>query len=242
MKKYFVLFLFVFMFLTSCTGPQGDTGLTGTEGPAGPEQPGIYYIRLFQNNIYSSSYTGQVQAALFNGYGGPYYTDASNPVNLGLSDVGGVYRAIFKFDLSALPLSKVIVDKAELIIKTNSASYGGGAQDVTIHKITEPWVEFEVGWENSSNTSQWTSGGGDFSSNTITPDAYSRDILPDSTITIELDPGVVLSWLTNPLTNYGLLMKTTVESSTANYSEIYSGGAATETNRPLLKVWYYTRE
>lgn len=242
MKKYLLLFLSAMVFLVSCTGPQGEEGPAGPEGPPGPEQPGLYYIRMFQNNVYSSDYTGQIQACLYNSMGGAYYTDASEPVEIGTDDVGSMYRAIFKFDLSDLPSSKVIVDTARLIIKTNSQNYGGGAADVTIHKLLEPWVEFEAGWDNSSNTTSWGSGDSYFSAVTMTADLYSRDLPPSSTITIWLDTDVVHDWLVNPSTNYGLIMVADDEFAPGYYSRIYSGGDEVALNHPKLQITYYTYE
>jgi predicted outer membrane repeat protein len=138
-------------------------------------------------------------------------------------------------------VSKVIVDKAELILKTNSSEEGGGAINVKTHKITSPWVVMQVGWDNSSNTTSWAFSGGDFSSNTITPNAASYNFAPDTTMTISLDPAVVQDWMMNPSTNYGMLMKVGNES-IENYSEIYSSGAVEPSDRPMLKIWYYTVE
>ena len=236
MKRIFILAVVLIVF-TSCTGPQGETGPTGPEGPI---LPGLYFVKIFQQGVYTSTYTGQIQAALYNGTSGPYYTSDMNPINIGRNNAAGIFRAIINFDLSSLPYEKVKVDKAELKIRTNSAVYGGGAQNVTVHKVTSSWVEFETGWQSSSSSTSWTSSGGDFDSNTMTTQA-DYNFLSDSEITIELDPDTVLSWMTSPSTNYGMQMKVTDESN-PNYTEIYSGGEATTSFRPMLKVYYYTTE
>jgi hypothetical protein len=153
---------------------------------------------------------------------------------------GSRYRGLFKFDVSAMPVTKIIVDKAELVLKTTNIGNSGGAKDVSVHSITAAWTTY-AGWSSSSNSSSWIALGGDFTSNTITPSAAQFDMDVNSVITIELDPVVVQSWVTTPATNYGLILKSN-DMSADNTCQIYSSGAADPANRPLLKVWYYTTE
>ncbi len=239
MKKV-IAFAAVCMLVVSCSGPKGDTGATGPVGPSGPETPGIYYIRIFQQGVYSATYTGQCQASIRDTYGGPVYLDSSNPIGIGEDGATGAYRAIIKFDISSLPREKIIVDKAELIVKTNSNIYNVGASGVTVHKVTNTWTIFEVGWGSNTSSSNWIESGGDFDSRTMTTSA-SYNFTANSTYTIGLEPEVVLDWMKNPETNYGMLMRVSNEFA-GNYSEIYSSGALDSSNRPMLKIWYYTTE
>ncbi len=239
---YVSVLFFVFLF-SGCQGPAGPEGATGPQGPAGPEKPGIYYIRIFQNGVYSNTYNGQVESSIYAGYSGPVYTDNTMPIGVGETDLGGTYRAIIKFDLSSLPQTKIIVDKAELTIKTNSVHYGGGANNMTVHKIISSWNVYETGWTYKTSSIFWINEGGDYDANTITPQSATINIPANSTITIELDPKVVQEWMESPATNYGLIIRGVEEMSTTNnYAEIYPGGDANPENRPKLKIWYYTIE
>lgn len=242
MRKYIISVLAIVFALSyaSCTGPSGPTGSDGPIGPAGPNIPGLYFIRIFQQGVYSTSYTGQVETSLFDGMSWAFYTDSSNPINIGRNNIGAIYRPIIKFDLSSLPSTKIIVDKAELTIKSNGNSYGGGAAIIKVHKVTNAWTVFQAGWDIRATATGWIAGGGDFDSNTMTTGSL-YNLPADSTLTIPLDPLVVVDWMKNPSTNYGMLLKITNEGST-NYAEIYSSGAVTPDNRPMLKVWYYTTE
>jgi hypothetical protein len=244
MKKFVTAVLLavtLVLVLVSCTGKAGPTGPQGQTGTAGPVQPGLYYMRIFQQGgVYSGTYSGQVQASINNSYSFAHYTDANNPIAVGYNDISMTTRAILKFDLSSLPSSKIIVDKAELTINTNGVSNNGGAQNVTVHKVTNTWTVFQAGWGLNTNTTDWNIYGGDFDSHTMTASA-SYNLPPSSALTIPLDTAVVQGWMMNPLTNYGMFFKCTNES-TFNYSEIYSSNAVTPSNRPMLKVWYYTTE
>lgn len=247
-KVLIVMLLSIILVMQSCTGPEGPAGPEGKQGPEGPEKPGIYYIRIFQNGVYSSTYAGQVESSLYEGNYGPIYTDNTMPIGIGETDLGETYRAIIKFDLSSLPKSKIIVDKAELTIKTSNVNYGGGARNMSIYKITSQWNVFEVGWSvrmETPNWMTWTNFGGDFTPNTITSQSEKIDILANSTITIELEPKTVQDWMEHPETNYGLIIKgqpADERSLKNNYAEIYPSGSANLEDRPKLKIWYYTIE
>jgi|DewCreStandDraft_4_1066084.scaffolds.fasta_scaffold30602_2 hypothetical protein len=245
MKNKIVLaveILMIVVLMISCTGQKGEQGPTGPQGPEGPQLPGLYFIRLFQNGVYSAIYTGQVESCIFEGYSHSVYTNNTMAIKIGETDLGATYRALFRFDLSSLPNNKIIVDKAELTIKTNSNHYGDGARNIKIYKITSPWVVFQNGWYVSSNTSSWNIPGGDYDLNTITPQTATIDILPNSTITIELDTKVVQDWMEHPETNYGIIFIGANEFIKDNYAEIYPSGASEPSNRPMLKVCYYTVE
>ncbi len=232
------VFTVLSVLVVSCTGPAGPEGPAGV---AGPEKPGLYYVKIFQQGVYPAAYNGQIQSSIFDSMGGSFYTNSSNPINLGRSAPGGIYRALIRFDLTAIPSTKVMVDRAQLIIRTNSASAGGGAADVKVHRLTNTWQEFNNGWSINTASTYWNKSGGDFASNTMTVNAAVYDIGPNTTTTIELDASVVQEWVLNPAINYGMLLKSTDENIT-NYAEIYPSGAAIASNRPMLKVWYYTTE
>jgi len=237
MKKVFITILAVLIVLSlaSCTGKNGSTG------PAGPQQPGLYYVKIFQQGVYSSSYSGQKQSLLNTGLTSPAYTDSNSPVGIGPYGSPDIYRALFKFDISELPSSKMIVDKVELILKINSKNVYGGAQDVKVYKVTSYWDEYQVSETKRTASLSWTNSGGDFSSNTITTNSATFNFPPDSTVTIGLDPATVQGWMENSSTNYGIILISSDENYN-KHSEIYSSGASTPSDRPMLKIWYYTTE
>jgi hypothetical protein len=242
MKKYYVVFVLVFLgfVFTSCNG---KTGAAGPAGPAGPQQPGLYYVKNFQNGVYPSSYTGQAQSSIYAGYSDATYTASTEPVWFGRKSLGLYYRALFKFDLSSIPLSKIIIDKAELTIKTNLNIAGSGVTGANVHKITTMWNTTQVGWDKPTPSTGWITfgGGGDFDSTTMTTNAAAFDIGANDTVTMDLDPAVVQSWTSNPATNYGMIFIAGDEAA-GKYVEFYPSGDPTPENRPILKVSYYTTE
>lgn len=247
MKKGTVVFLgLLVLLMSSCVGPKGDLGDQGPVGPVGPEQPGIYYIRIFQQGVYSSEYTGQVQAVLKSNIGNTYYNNQNNLMEVGKQAVPSVYRSIIKFDLSSLPSSKIIVDKAEMYLWTNGVTEGVGAVNVGIYRETAPWVVNQAGFGISATGVLWPEGyiGGLEFVHPLTPVQASTGYFnfpANSKITVELKPELVQDWMMNPSTNYGVILVSQDEEIT-NYSQIYSSGAADTSKRPMLKIWYYTTE
>lgn len=247
MKKNLVLLSMIILVVVvmSCTG---KTGQQGPVGPAGPQQPGLYYVKNFQDSVYPANYNGQVQASITSWYSAATYTANTEPLWFGTIKVNAyteyIYRVLLKFDLSSIPASKIIIDKAELTLKTNSNIIGSGVMGAVMHKLTNNWAPFHVGWSNRTSLDDFWNisyGGGDFDSNTMTVNAASFDIGPNQTVTIDLDPEVVRSWTENPAENYGMILIAGDEAA-GKYVEFYPSGDPTPANRPLLKVSYYTTE
>jgi hypothetical protein len=237
-----VFVVIILVVLLSCTG---KTGSPGPIGPAGPQQSGLYYIKNFQNGVYPASYGGQIEASIFSGYSAATYTANIEPIWLGRIAANlNVNRGLMKFDLSSLPSSKILIDKAELTIKTNGNIIGSGITGVHVHKITTFWTQYYAGWNNATEHTFWQNQyneGGDFDSNTMTVNAAAFNLGANDTVTIDLDPAVVLSWAASPSTNYGMIFIAGDEAG-GEYAEIYPSGDLTPSNRPLLKISYYTTE
>jgi hypothetical protein len=240
MKKSIVLILLIVVLtiIASCTGKQGTIG---NQGPAGPIQPGIYYVKNFQQGVYTPSYSGQIESSIYGGYSAATYTSNTEPIWFGAKAGHFGNRAIIKFDLSSIPASKIIIDKAELTLQTDEISQGGGVVGANVHKITTAWKQYQVGWYNITDSIDWIHVGGDYEAKTMTANVSSFNMTANSTITIDLDPAVVQSWTNSPSTNYGMIMIAGAETD-GYYVEMYSSGAVTPSARPLLKISYYTTE
>ena len=111
-----LLVILITVIFISCTGKQGATG------PAGPQKAGVYYEGYFQQGVYPASNTVQVEAELYGGYTGVTYTTNIYPLGVGTSSLLIPFRSIIKFDISSLPKSNIMIDKAQVIINTDGNS------------------------------------------------------------------------------------------------------------------------
>lgn len=114
-----------------------------------------------------------------------------NPVKTGLKS-GETGRALFQFDLSAVPAGAVI-DSADFVITSESDE--GGDHSANIRRITSIWAD-TANW-----TTPWSSNGGDFDSGTSYGVVEADDTTQSEDIT-----SLVLGWADGSFSNYGLLL------------------------------------
>lgn len=134
------------------------------------------------------------------------------------------FRAYLQFSLSSLPAGAVIVNAALKLYQFNNS----GTEDfmISLHQVTEYWSEGTITWINK-------------------PDYISS---PERTITVTAGATAWLSWditdlvqgwLDESITNYGIMLKGTDESS-PNVSGCYSSELIPEPAlHPKLEVTYY---
>ncbi len=235
MKKTIILILTVislFGFI-SCKGEKGDAGVTG---PAGED----IVMAVFQQLTYpDSNYSGVKDTII---------TDANINYNYGNcgSSGAGAYpsyvgtRALIKFDISGIVPSNVIVTKAELILNLNQVY---GTNTYTAYSITKDWIEGTAcggplagtcTW-NNYGTGAWTNPGGDFNSTPVSNSLIIKGSAPQ-TITFLLNASMVQSWISNPSTNFGILIKANNEAVENN--SIFWNSKENMSTGPMLKVYY----
>ena len=239
MKKIIILALIsisVFIFL-SCKGETGDKGKTGATGPSGADGNTVI---MFQQGVYpNSTYTGVKDTGIID----------NNPTyNFGgcSSSGAGAYpayistRSLIKFDVSSIIPSNVIVTKAELVLNINQIY---GTNTYTAYKMTHDWVEGTVcdatsvgtaTW-NNYGSGAWTNPGGDYDSTPVSNSLIVTGTPPQS-ITFTLNPAMVQAWISNPSTNYGILIKANNESTVNN--SIAWNAKESPVDSPLLKIYY----
>jgi hypothetical protein len=134
------------------------------------------------------------------------------------------FRAYLQFNLSSLPAGAVIVNAELKLYQFNNS----GTEDfmISLYQVTESWVESTITWNDR-------------------PDYISS---PESTITATAGAttwlswditGLVQGWLDENISNYGMMLKDTDESS-PNVSGCYSSEFISEpTLRPKLEITYY---
>jgi hypothetical protein len=163
----------------------------------------------------------------------------------------GIRRALVKFDVAASIPPGSTIDFVELRLFMSQTI--SGSQPVTIHRVTNSWGE---GASNSGvnggqgaaaapndatwnyrffNTTNWTNPGGDF----IAAATATQNVVGIGAY-VWASPGMigeVQSWLDNPATNHGWLVKGNEDlDSTAKKFETRE--SATAINRPQLRISY----
>lgn len=135
------------------------------------------------------------------------------------------YRLIIQFDLSALP-SDIWITSAILrlyIVETTDANVSG---IFTPYRVTEPWNELTVTWNNQPPFDPSVFGG---QTAILGPGWYEWDIT-----------SLVRAWYMGIYPNYGMLLKTD-ETIPFETKLLYSREAvATPMLRPMLEISYQT--
>lgn len=143
---------------------------------------------------------------------------------------GNRNRTTIKFNLASIPADATILS-ASLSLFALTKSPGAGDDILNIHKLTTDWNEGSATWNTP-----WTNPGGDFSatrSGFIQTDTAVNEYKESS----DMSP-LIQSWINDPTTNLGLLVKHDVESATTRQWRFVSEENAS--NKPILKVAYIT--
>jgi hypothetical protein len=154
---------------------------------------------------------------------------------------GTIYRVLLKFDLTngsnppSAGASTLSAGTVTLYCETTNV------KTVALYKCLRSWPEGSVTWTKYDGSNNWTtagaaSDGNDYSSTllgsvTLSGASGSYDIpLTAAGIT------AVQGWVDGPATNYGFVIRNTVETGNANTFTSLEGGTAA--NRPKLTFTY----
>ena len=130
--------------------------------------------------------------------------------------VGDDKRAVFRYDLSSIPLGSTITSATAYYYVTAQDDSGN---PVNIHRITDSWTEGGVTWNNTSADYNATVRG-----------AFSP-ALDNSWVNADLT-SLVQDWVGGTWTNYGLMFL----SNSANESKYASKEWGTTSERPCMEV------
>lgn len=140
----------------------------------------------------------------------------------------GIKRSLISFDTSAIPTSAetIINSYIRLNVNASTSAFNYTLTDgtISVHRVLSSWIENEVSWTKRDNINNWSSVGGDITSELDVWRANSSivNFTSGSGNDFYIDLNVteaVQYWLDNPNENYGLLLKLTPtgnESSTDN--------------------------
>lgn len=143
---------------------------------------------------------------------------------------------LIQFDLSSIPKAAHIVS-AQLQLYQKSGTGGG---DVTVHRVTIPWIEGTrsgsgtadgATWKTTDGATAWTTSGGDFDATPSTSSPVTNT--SNQTVSWEIT-SLVEGWITGKYNNNGLLLKTE-----GNLTSTFAAKEdTTAANRPKLVITY----
>lgn len=144
-----------------------------------------------------------------------------------LADGDAQRTALFRFDLSAIPVTSVVTG-AELAIWTDTDP---GAP-CTLYPVLQSWDEATATWNVRTTGTSWTAAGaappsrGAVAIGTVSPS------VADTAYTITLDTATVAGWVASPATNFGVAIITT----DANGTRFSTKEKPDTARRPVLRV------
>ncbi|HRU38392.1 MAG TPA: DNRLRE domain-containing protein [Candidatus Goldiibacteriota bacterium] len=234
-RKIFVL-LFVLLLFGSCAEQ-------GPAGPAGADGAGLICVSFQQAAYPDAAYNGTTDTRIFDTSANSNYGGCFN-LTVGRTATSIIARALIRFEISGFIPNGAVIKKAYLTLR--SYYFDGSEVLFVAHGITRSWTEGDgdCGGANNVNatwsyydgsTNPWTSAGGDFN-NAAASDPINAGTTANY-VTIEINPSLVQEWLDTPAKNYGLLIKSTNETTT-NHVGFYSSENGNVASRPRLTVYY----
>jgi len=144
---------------------------------------------------------------------------------VGLSAVNQIARSYLQFDLSSIP-GTAVIDWAYVAIYYYSGS-SAVATPIGIYSVNSSWSESTITWNNqptSAATAEYT---------------YTMPASPINTFYTWSIKDLVQGWIDGSITNYGVLLKDTNESTVEAWKCFYSSDWGTASQRPKLTISYY---
>jgi len=146
-------------------------------------------------------------------------------VYVGYEPAGNILRAFLQFDLSNLPLTAVVID-ADLGLFYFS-SLPSISSSIGVYQVTETWLEDFITWNNQPSSSS----------------------VAEKIISIPADgtfdfiywniANLVKGWRDGSISNYGMLLRDTDESTIRARKYFYSSDHYDANQRPKLVIDYY---
>ncbi len=173
-------------------------------------------------------------------------TTGGNDFELGIGTAtdGNIVRSLLKFNLTSIPAAANILS-ADLnlhLTSTNNATTGIG---ISAHALTNPWKENEASWTYRDNNpyTKWSTAGGDYSFTALSTVSSITAVptnIADGLTQWKIPLDSVKKWVSTPSSNYGVLLKSTAES-TRVYKKFASSAYSTATQyKPKLVITYKT--
>ena len=135
-----------------------------------------------------------------------------------------IIRTYIQFDLSTVPANAVVVDTD---LKLYHGTNDSDNFTIGLYKVTSDWDEDTIDWDNQPTCSVDAEITSDIITAAITWESWDIDTL-------------VQVWLYGSITNYGVVLKDTDESSVNTFATFVTSDYMTDpTKRPELVIDYY---
>ena len=136
-----------------------------------------------------------------------------------------IIRTYIEFDLSSVPANARVLDADLKLYQYNTL----GTDDFAIglYKVTSDWEEGTIDWDPQPTSSTDAEVTNNINAGAITWESWDMDTL-------------VQGWLDGTITNYGMVLKDTDESSVNTIVHFYTSDYTIDTTkRPKLEIDYY---
>src|SRR6266511_2327116 len=162
--------------------------------------------------------------------GDPYVAVGNN------SSFYGDTRGVVRFgNLAGIPAAAQVVDAQLRMWNTYLSPGTVTTGKVDVHRLTRAFDETTATWNKANATPGWTTPGGDFDP---VAESYFDGFTNDPEWESWTATNTVRSWLANPASNYGFLLKMRDESVATQRAMLLSAEAAEPMLRPTLQVTY----
>jgi len=169
----------------------------------------------------------------------PKENNGANDI-LRVKSTAGNNSVLLQFDLSNIPSNAIITTATVTLYREAGAD--NGAENISVYSLTRAWDEGAgVGqqsgdgatWSNATNTTLWTTAGGDYASTEIARVSVTTDGYYTWTIT-----SLVQGWVNGTWSNYGMIFASSVDGDDQN--TFTSGDDTVAAQRPQFNVSYTT--
>ncbi|WP_127579489.1 Ig-like domain-containing protein [Paenibacillus koleovorans] len=180
----------------------------------------------------ADSYTGAIDFHITSGSSGAPNKTA-NVMYAYNTTTPSYHNSLLKFGSLSIPAGTV-VQSATLTLNRHGGSYGV----IEGRYLQTAWndVTGTINWTQRTASDNWgTPGGTGSGTDTISGKVFEADFQTGTPAVVALDPEVVQSWISNPSTNLGIVLSSSVAGRSI---QIRSSDYATVADRPLLTINY----
>jgi hypothetical protein len=180
--------------------------------------------KVFQEGL--DGYAGNQSARVYSAF--PDNSNGTENVIALTKSLSASQASFIQFNLSSIP-QHATIDSATLELTTNTGISNTGAK-VAVHRVTAPWEEATITWNNSV-------GAAVYDPTPVTVQSING-YLANSKSSLDLTT-LVQQWVDGTADNHGFMLQVTeLDSEAAWHRGFHSDESTTQTSRPKLTISY----